>query len=61
MARTLFSLIEAAGEQIIFELKVSFVEIYLEKVRDLLDESKTDLQILDNKLNKVTEVPIESE
>ena len=61
MARPLFSLIEAAGEQIIFELKVSFVEIYLEKVRDLLDETKTDLQILDNKLNKVTEVPIESE
>jgi hypothetical protein len=45
MARTLFSLIEAAGEQIVFSLKVSFVEIYVEKVRDLLDETKTNLPI----------------
>ena len=35
----------AAPETMEFTVKVSFVEIYLEKIRDLLDGSKDNLQV----------------
>ena len=43
MVRHVFNRIETAGEEIVFELKVSMLEIYNEKCRDLLDTSKSDL------------------
>ena len=33
-----------------FSMKVSFVEIYNEKIKDLLDPRKNDLKIHENKL-----------
>jgi kinesin family protein 5 len=43
MVRHVFNRIETAGEEIVFELKVSMLEIYNEKCGDLLDTSKNDL------------------
>jgi hypothetical protein len=37
MVRTLFTMIEGSGDNMLFEMEASFVEIYLEKVNDLLD------------------------
>ena len=68
MVRTLFSRIDTAEDHIFFEIKVSFIEIYLEKIRDLLDDKKTDLKIMVDskkkqkpKIKDVTEIAIESE
>lgn len=41
----MFSTIEKSPENIEFRLKVSIVELYMEKIRDLLDISKQDLKI----------------
>jgi hypothetical protein len=43
MVRNVFHRIETAEEAIVFEVKVSMIEIYNEKVRDLLDPKKGDL------------------
>jgi kinesin family protein 5 len=40
-----FNTIAMSPDNIEFRLKVSIVELYLEKVRDLLDVSKQDLKI----------------
>ena len=45
MVRNVFHRIETAEEAIVFEVKVSMIEIYNEKVRDLLDPTKGDLQV----------------
>ena len=45
MMNTIFELIMKADEKIEFTVKVSFLEIYLEKLNDLLDKSKTNLKI----------------
>jgi kinesin family member 5 len=45
MVRTIFSKIENSSENVEFTVKVSMIEIYMEKVRDLLDTTKTNLQI----------------
>lgn len=39
MMRKIFELIINAPEWVEFSVKVSFIEIYCEKLRDLLDES----------------------
>ena len=39
MMNTIFELIMKAEEKIEFTVKVSFMEIYLEKLNDLLDSS----------------------
>ncbi len=44
---TIFSYIEATPERE-YLLRFSFIEIYNESVNDLLDSSKTNLQIRDN-------------
>jgi hypothetical protein len=36
MVRTVFNRIEAASDTIEFSVKVSMVEIYMEKIKDLL-------------------------
>jgi kinesin family protein 5 len=67
LVRTLFSRIETAEESILFEIRVSFVEIYLERIKDLLNAKKDDVKLLwDAKKNAghlkdVTEVNIEDE
>lgn len=43
MVRTIFSKIENSSENVEFTVKVSMIEIYMEKVRDLLDTTKQNL------------------
>lgn len=44
----MFSAIATSPESVEWRLKVSIVELYNEKVRDLLDISKQDLKIRSN-------------
>lgn len=45
MVEGIFGKIETAAEDIEFTVKVSMIEIYNEKVKDLLDPKKNDLKI----------------
>lgn len=45
MVKTVFDKIETASEDIEFTVKVSMIEIYMEKLKDLLDPSKTNLKV----------------
>ena len=49
MVSQVFSQILAAPNEIEFTVKVSMIEIYMEKIRDLLEPSKTDLKIREDK------------
>lgn len=49
MVGGIFSRIESAPEEIEFTVKVSMIEIYNEKIRDLLDPKKNNLKIHENK------------
>lgn len=49
MVRTVFNRIETASENIEFAVKVSMAEIYNEKIKDLLDPSKNNLKIHEEK------------
>ena len=49
MVTTVFDTIENSGEYIEFTVKVGYAEIYLEKIRDLLNPSKTNLNIHEDK------------
>jgi kinesin family member 5 len=49
MVAGFFNRIESAPEEIEFTVKVSFIEIYNEKVRDLLEPTKNNLKIHENK------------
>lgn len=49
MVRTVFNRIETASEAIEFTVKVSMVEIYCEKIRDLIDVTKDNLKIHEDK------------
>lgn len=49
MVRTVFNRIETASENIEFTVKVSMIEIYNEKIRDLLDPSKDNLKVHEEK------------
>lgn len=40
----LFTAVTEADESIEFTFKVTYVEIYMEKIRDLLDESKVKVK-----------------
>ncbi len=46
---SIFESIMNATDDIEFLVKVSYVEIYMEKIRDLLDISKTNLPIREDK------------
>ena len=66
MVRTVFSRIETAGEEIVFNVKISMIEIYMEKIRDLLDTSKDNLKVHEEKgkgvyVGDVTETYVGSE
>ena len=45
MVRTVFNRIDTASDQIEFSVKVSMIEIYMEKIRDLLEPSKDNIKI----------------
>lgn len=49
MVEGIFSRIEAAPDDLEFTVKVSMVEIYNEKIRDLLDPKKVNLKIAESK------------
>jgi len=49
MVRTVFNRIESASENIEFTVKLSMVEIYMEKIRDLINPSKDNLKIHEEK------------
>jgi kinesin family protein 5 len=49
MITTVFETIENADECLEFTVKVGYSEIYLEKIRDLLNPSKDDLKIHEDK------------
>jgi kinesin family protein 5 len=66
MVRNVFSRIETADEKIAFYVKVAFIEIYMEKVADLLEPKSTNLTIRFDKkrgvtIDQVTERQIASE
>lgn len=50
MVRTVFDRIENASEDLEFTVKVSMIEIYMEKIKDLLDPSKTNLKVHEDKV-----------
>ena len=45
MVRTVFNRIEHASEDIMFSVHVSMVEIYNERIKDLIDPTKDNLRI----------------
>jgi len=49
MVRTVFNRIETASEIIEFTVKVSMIEIYMEKIKDLIDPTKDNLKIHEEK------------
>jgi kinesin family protein 5 len=49
MVRTVFNRIETASEEIEFSVKVSMVEIYMEKIKDLINPAKDNLRIHEQK------------
>ena len=49
MVRTVFNRIETASEAIEFTVKVSMVEIYMEKIKDLIDTNKDNLRVHEDK------------
>ena len=67
MVSTVFDKIENASEDIEFTVKVSMIEIYMEKIKDLLDPSKVNLKIHEDKagrgiyINDVTETYVGEE
>jgi len=53
MVRTVFNRIETASENIEFTVKISMIEIYMERIKDLLDTSKDNLKIHEDKTRGV--------
>jgi len=49
MVGGIFNKIESAPEDIEFTVKVSMIEIYNEKIRDLLDPKKINLKVREDK------------
>jgi kinesin family protein 5 len=53
MVKTVFDKIENASEDIEFTVKISMIEIYMEKIKDLLDSTKTNLKIHEDKVKGI--------
>jgi kinesin family protein 5 len=49
MVQHVFNAITSSTENIEFRIKVSLVELYMEKLRDLIDSNKSDLKIRSDK------------
>ncbi|KAK2502999.1 hypothetical protein MC885_002616 [Smutsia gigantea] len=58
IARDIFNHIYSMDENLEFHIKVSYFEIYLDKIRDLLDVTKTNLSVHEDK-NRVPFVKVE--
>jgi kinesin family protein 5 len=53
MVNTIFEKIEAAESDIEFTVKISMIEIYNEKVKDLLNPTKSNLKIAEEKMKGI--------
>ena len=53
MVRTIFNRIETASENIEFTVKISMCEIYNERIKDLMDPTKDNLKIHEEKAKGV--------
>lgn len=53
MVKTVFEKIENASEDIEFTVKISMIEIYMEKIKDLLDPAKTNLKVHEDKIKGI--------
>jgi kinesin family member 5 len=53
MVKTVFEKIENASEDIEFQVKISMIEIYMETIKDLLDPTKTNLKIHEDKIKGI--------
>ena len=53
MAMNVFYAVEEADENLEFIVKVSFLEIYMERIRDLLDPVKSNLKVREDKVKGV--------
>jgi len=53
MVNTLFDSISNSSEKLEFTVKVSMVEIYMERIRDLLNPEKYNLKIREDKLKGI--------
>ncbi len=53
MVKTVFEKIENASEDLEFTVKISMIEIYMEKIKDLLDPAKTNLKIHEDKVKGI--------
>jgi len=49
MVSTVFDVIRNSPDYIEFKLKASIVEIYMERIRDLLDVTKKNLKVREDK------------
>jgi kinesin family member 5 len=49
MINAIFDIVGEAPEELEFMVKVSYIEIYMERIRDLLDNSKTNLRVRESK------------
>ncbi|CAD8061889.1 unnamed protein product [Paramecium primaurelia] len=61
----LFDVVHSKSDDLIYIVKVSFLEIYNEKIMDLLDTNKTNLKIKEDRLRgifvqNITEIKVES-
>lgn len=61
----LFDVVHSKSEDLIHIVKVSFLEIYNEKIMDLLDTNKTNLKIKEDRLRGIfvqnlTEIKVQS-
>mmetsp|Transcript_33909 Transcript_33909/g.33015 ORF Transcript_33909/g.33015 Transcript_33909/m.33015 type:complete len:90 (+) Transcript_33909:229-498(+) len=53
MVKTVFETIENSSEDMEFTVKVSMIEIYMEKVKDLIDPKKTNLKVHEDKVKGI--------
>mmetsp|Transcript_1850 Transcript_1850/g.1293 ORF Transcript_1850/g.1293 Transcript_1850/m.1293 type:complete len:107 (-) Transcript_1850:2274-2594(-) len=53
MVKTVFEQIENSSEDIEFTVKVSMIEIYMEKIKDLIDPKKTNLKVHEDKVKGI--------
>lgn len=53
MVRTVFTRIGTAGEHLEFTVKISMIEIYMERIKDLLDPTKDNLKVHEDKAKGV--------
>ena len=58
MVSTIFEQVENADENVEFLVTVSYIEIYMEKIRDLLNPTQDNLPVRENKVRTFLLVPL---